>query len=165
MNSAYSKATEELRALIARTELELAELEVESFNRVDALRLGMIILRRASEDTLPVAINIRRGTQTLFHVALEGTSADNDLWIARKSRAAERFGVPSLLLGLRSELTGQPIEDEAWFDVMLYAAHGGSFPITVRGTGQIATVTVSGLPSLVDHELVVASLREFIAKQ
>lgn len=165
MNSANSKASEELRNLISRTELELAELEVDSFNRKDALRLGMILVRRATEEALPVAMNITRGTQTLFHVALEGTTADNDDWIARKTRAVERFGVPSLLLGLRSQLTGVSIEDEPWFDVTLYAAHGGCFPIVVKGTGQIATVTVSGLPQLADHELVVAALREFIAKQ
>ncbi len=165
MDSADSKAADQLRALIARTELEILELEVDSFSRADALRLGLIVVRRATEANLPVAINIRRGLQTLFHVALEGSTADNDVWIARKSRAAERFGVPSLLLGLRGELSGQPIEDEPWFDVTLYAAHGGSVPITVKGTGQIATVTVSGLPQLEDHELAIDSLREFIAKQ
>jgi uncharacterized protein (UPF0303 family) len=39
-----------------------------------------------------------------------------------------------------------------------HAAHGGSFPLLVRGTGCVGAVTVSGLPQRVDHELVVEAL-------
>jgi uncharacterized protein (UPF0303 family) len=53
------------------------------------------------------------------------------------------------------------VEDNAWFDQTRYAAHGGSFPIYVRGTGPVATVTVSGLPQKADHDLVVEALAAF----
>ena len=39
-----------------------------------------------------------------------------------------------------------------------YAAHGGSFPINVAGTGIVGSVTVSGLPQREDHNLVVEAL-------
>ena len=39
-----------------------------------------------------------------------------------------------------------------------FAAHGGSFPISLAGTGVIGAVTVSGLPQRDDHQLVVEAL-------
>ena len=39
-----------------------------------------------------------------------------------------------------------------------YAAHGGSFPLNVFGTGIVGSVTVSGLPQREDHNLVVEAL-------
>jgi len=47
--------------------------------------------------------------------------------------------------------------------VSQYAAHGGAFPILVRGIGCIGTVAVSGLPQLEDHRLVVETLEAFLA--
>jgi uncharacterized protein (UPF0303 family) len=39
-----------------------------------------------------------------------------------------------------------------------FAAHGGSFPIHVKGIAVIGAVSVSGLPQRADHELVVEAL-------
>jgi uncharacterized protein (UPF0303 family) len=120
-------------------------------------------VRKGTEGSLPIAIDIRRGGQILFHAALDGAQPDNDVWIERKSRAVERYGIPSLLLGTRPKIAGKRIEDEGWFDQSLYAAHGGGFPIVVEGTGVVAVVTVSGLAQVDDHDLVVSALREFVA--
>ena len=70
--------------------------------------------------------------------------------------------MPSLLVGLRGRLGGGRIEDHAWFDQSRYAAHGGSFPVYVADVGAVATVTVSGLPQVQDHNLVVQALREVL---
>jgi uncharacterized protein (UPF0303 family) len=39
-----------------------------------------------------------------------------------------------------------------------HADHGGSFPLRVRGAGVVAAITVFGLPSRKDHDLVVSTL-------
>ena len=45
-----------------------------------------------------------------------------------------------------------------------FAAHGGAFPLLVRGVGPVGTVVVSGLPQVEDHRMVVAALREHLAR-
>ena len=100
----------------------------------------------ARERAAPVAIDIRRGGQQLFHAALPGSTPDNDAWIDRKRRVVERYGASSYLVGARFRAKGTTFEESSRLDPDTYAAHGGSFPITVEGAGVIGTVTVSGLP-------------------
>lgn len=155
------QSPEALEALIGRVEEEVSKLQLPRFSQEDALALGLLIVELATEREMPVAVDIRRGTHVLFHVSLPGATPDNDLWAERKARTAERYGVPSLLVGLRGRLGGGRIEDHAWFDESAYAAHGGAFPVYVRGTGPVAVVTVSGLPQKQDHDLVVQALTKF----
>ena len=152
--------TDAIAARIREIEAQLAELVLGRFTNTDAHRLGLILLSTAVERGLPITIDVTRGSQVVFHVAMDGTTADNDDWVRRKTRAVQRFGEPSLLIGLRHRLAGGRIEDEAWFDERRYAAHGGCFPIMVRDVGMVATVTVSGLEQTEDHALVVEALRE-----
>lgn len=154
-----------LLSLIGRIEGETQELQFPSFDQDDAVSLGLLLVELGRERKLPIAIDIRRGNHILFHAALPGATADNDSWIERKSRTAERYAVPSLLVGLRNRVGGGRIEDFAWFDVKQFAADGGSFPLYVKGTGAVGTVTVSGLPQKADHELVVEALRAFAGRQ
>lgn len=151
-----------LEALIGRIEGEINELQFPGFSLDDALNLGLLLVELGKERALPIAIDITKGEQVLFHVALPGATPDNGRWIRAKQRTAARYEVPSLLVGLRGRLRGGRIEDEGWFDETVYAAHGGSFPIYVTGVGAVATVTVSGLPQVQDHNLVVEALREVL---
>lgn len=151
-----------LEALIARIEAEIRELQFPGFSPDDSLNLGLLLVELGKERDLPIAIDITKGRQVLFHVALPGATPDNDHWIRAKQRTAARYEVPSLLVGLRGRLGGGRIEDQGWFDERRYAAHGGSFPVYVTGVGAVATVTVSGLPQVQDHDLVVEALREVL---
>lgn len=149
-----------LEALIERIEGEVAELQLPRFSKDDALTLGLQLVEMGKQSNLPIAIDITKGDQVLFHVALEGATPDNEGWVQAKQRTAARYEEPSLLVGLRGRLGGGRIEDNAWFDQSTYAAHGGAFPVYVRGVGAVAVVTVSGLPQMQDHDLVVQALRE-----
>ena len=104
---------------------------------------------------------MRRNGQQLFHAA-PGTAPDNDAWIVRKTRVVDRFGRSSLNVGERARQAGTTFEEQMRLDPDLYAAHGGAFPVSVRGVGVIGTVAVSGLPQLEDHRLVVEVLSEFL---
>ncbi|WP_313750663.1 heme-degrading domain-containing protein [Streptomyces parvus] len=138
-------------------------LTLPRFSYDDAFALGSLLVELARERHAPVAIDIRRGAQQLFHAALPGSSADNDAWIDRKRKVVERYGESSYLVGSRFRAKGTTFEESSRLDPDTYAAHGGSFPIAVEGAGVIGTVTVSGLPQAEDHAMVVEALERFAA--
>ncbi|KOV59192.1 heme-degrading domain-containing protein [Streptomyces sp. MMG1121] len=145
-------------------ELEAQErrLVFRQFTYDDAWALGSLLVELARERRAPVAIDIHRAGQQLFHAALPGSTPDNDVWIARKRRVVERYGAASYLVGARFRAKGTTFEDSSRLDPGTYAAHGGSFPLTVENVGVIGSVTVSGLPQVEDHRLVVAALEQFL---
>jgi uncharacterized protein (UPF0303 family) len=153
---------ENVDELIAEIVEQEARLVFTSFSHADAWALGSLLVRLATERSLAVTIDIARGEQQLFHAALEGTAADNDQWVQRKARTVRRFSNSSFLVGLRHRATGTPFEARGWNDPMQFAAHGGSFPIIIRDSGVIGTVTVSGLAQIDDHRLVVEALETIL---
>ncbi|MCD7444171.1 heme-degrading domain-containing protein [Streptomyces lincolnensis] len=152
----------ELTPPIEELEAQERRLVFRQFTHDDAWALGSLLVELARERQAPVAIDIHRSGQQLFHAALPGSAPDNDAWIARKRRVVERYGSASYLVGARFRAKGSTFEESSRLDPDEYAAHGGSFPITVEGVGVVGAVTVSGLPQLADHRLVVEALEEFL---
>lgn len=141
------------------------ELQFTHFTNETALELGLALLREARTRTKPVTIDIARNGQQLFHYAMQGTSADNDEWIRRKNHVVNRFGHSSLYMGTYLKQAGQTMEEKYLISSREFAAHGGAFPLIIKGVGVVGTITVSGLPQKEDHELVVTTLRQFLAQK
>jgi uncharacterized protein (UPF0303 family) len=122
-------------------------------------------VERAQGEGLPIAIDIMRGSHQLFHASLSGSSPDNDEWVKRKARVVYRFGHSSFYMGELLKSRGQTMEKAYLIPDSEFAPHGGSFPVIVKGTGVVGTITVSGLPSQDDHKLVVEAIRNYLASQ
>lgn len=131
-----------------------AKLQFVAFDENTAWKLGSAIVAEATARALPIAIDIRRGDRQLFHASMPGASADNDQWIARKVRTVNRFGHSSFYIGRFLASLGKTMAEKYYVSEQEYAAHGGCFPIIVKGTGMVGTVAVSGLPQEEDHRLV-----------
>ncbi|MGV9250843.1 heme-degrading domain-containing protein [Streptomyces sp. NPDC003697] len=154
--------TPESTPTVADLEAQERRLVFRRFTHDDAWALGSLLVELARERQAPVAIDIHRAGQQLFHAALPGSTPDNDAWIARKRRVVERYGSASYLVGARFRAKGTTFEESSRLDPDVYAAHGGSFPIHVEDVGVVGAVTVSGLPQLADHRLVVEALERFL---
>jgi uncharacterized protein (UPF0303 family) len=140
------------------------ELRFERFDYDDAWRLGTMLVEEGRSRQLPIAIDITRGGQQLFHAALPGSTPDNDAWIQRKIRSVLRFGRSSMYISLQRNLDGRSLADVSFVDPREFAAAGGCFPVHVEGCGIVGTVTVSGLPQVEDHRLVVGAIRRFLGR-
>jgi len=144
---------------------EEQELQFNRFDEQTAWEIGSKLVARASNANLSVTVDITRGAHQLFHASLPGTSADNDEWIKRKVRLVYRFGHSSFYMGQMLKQMGKNIEDVFLIPESEFAPHGGCFPIIIKGTGMVGTITVSGLPQEEDHQLVVGTIRAFLAEE
>ena len=139
-------------------------LQLSRYDNDDSFRLGMMLVERARADRLGLTVDLTRVHQQLFHIALPGTTLDNDHWVRRKTAVVYRFHRSSLYMGVSCRAKGVNLAERFAVDPAEFAAHGGAFPIRVRGVGLVGTVTVSGLPQEEDHRLVVATLERFLAQ-
>ncbi|MEU1310725.1 heme-degrading domain-containing protein [Streptomyces cinnamoneus] len=157
-----SEATPAVNDEVGRLEDDERRLVLDRFGHDDAWRLGVLLTDLARERGAAVAVAIHHGPQRLFHCALPGTSADNDAWLDRKCRVVSRYAASSFLVGARFRAKGRTFEESSRLDPDHYAAHGGAFPLRVRGTGVVGAVAVSGLSQAEDHALVVEALERFL---
>lgn len=146
---------------IDRIKDEEERLIFGSFDSELARRIGFALHEEAQSRSASVTIDIRAFGQQLFHLAMPGTSPDNDRWIDRKSNVVLRFHRSSLLVGRTLAHGGDTIEGRYFVSPMEYSPFGGSFPIRLEGGAVVGAVTVSGLPQEEDHALVVAVLERF----
>jgi uncharacterized protein (UPF0303 family) len=139
------------------------DIQFASFGNDMALAVGMALVQAAREKGKAVTVDITRSGQQLFHFAMAGTSVDNGEWVKRKNRVVQRFGHSSYYMGISLKNVGQTIEGKYLLPESEYAAHGGAFPLIIKGVGVVGTITVSGLPQQEDHELVVSTLKQFLS--
>jgi uncharacterized protein (UPF0303 family) len=136
-------------------------LVFEHFNEDTARELGLLIRQRA-EKLGPVIVDIRNlANDPLFFVAMPGTSPANADWARRKRNLVNRLSLSSYALGAKERLGDKTLESMA-LNPRDHAAHGGCFPIRVKGAGMVGTVTVSGLPQRDDHKLATDSIAEVL---
>ncbi|MCG9659890.1 MULTISPECIES: heme-degrading domain-containing protein [Vibrio] len=150
-----------LDSLIAEENL----LQFPYFNQKVAWDIGNELRANAIEKHAKVAINISVGEQCLFHCALDGATLDNQEWVRRKSNVTKRFQRSSWYMKHYLEMKGKNIEQASFIDEKDYSPFGGSFPIRVKNTGMIGTITVSGLPQHEDHQLIVDVLSQYLKKE
>lgn len=134
----------------------------DSFNEDIAYEIGCALRKRAAAQQAPVVIDIRSANRRYFFAALPGSAPNNDNWARRKGNMTLDKHCSSLLVGERMAAKQQTVGADYGFDPLDYAAHGGSFPVRVRQVGVVAAITVSGLPSQEDHELIISVLADYL---
>jgi uncharacterized protein (UPF0303 family) len=133
-------------------------LKFPAFDEASAWKIGCRLREMALARNAPLVIEVRRFGQLLFFCALAGSTPDNADWARRKSNVVARFHRSSYGLGLELQQKNTTLADRFGLALTEFAAHGGSFPVAIAGSGVIGSVAVSGLPQRADHELVVEAL-------
>jgi uncharacterized protein (UPF0303 family) len=134
-------------------------IQFDTFDFGDAWAVGSRLVELGNARQHPIAVSIVFGEQRVFHAALPGSCADNDAWLENKFRVVRRFANSSLAVGARFRANSRDFRTDSNLDPTTHAAHGGAFPLRVRGS-LIGIVGVSGLAQRDDHDLVVEVLTE-----
>lgn len=147
--------TEALLSSILRQEQALV---FERFDEKTAWTLGAALRGWAEAEDWPLVIDIRLFHRPLFYAALPGSVPDNNEWARRKRNVVERFHRSSYGVGRELAAKNDTLANRYGLATADYADHGGGFPITLKGTGVIGVIVVSGLPQREDHMLIVNTL-------
>jgi uncharacterized protein (UPF0303 family) len=141
---------------------ELTRIDLGVFSSEDAADLGLCAVEVITERELDLAVDIVLRDYLVFRVRLGTTGPENDPWLLGKAAVARYFEEPSLLVRRRLEASGQTVADVG-LDPDAYRAHGGSIPL--RAGGEIVgTITASGEPDVVDHDVAAEALRRFLER-
>jgi uncharacterized protein (UPF0303 family) len=147
---------------IERVVLQEKRLQFESFDSCTAWEIGNRLKAAAEQRGVPVVIDISLHGFPLFFYAMPGTTPSNGDWVRRKRNLVALMHRSSYAIGLSLERDKANLDATMGLPLRDYAPHGGCFPILLRNTGCVGTITVSGLPQRQDHELVVAILADYL---
>lgn len=142
---------------LAKIALQEERLQFDAFTPDMAWQLGTRLKEAVKALGKSVAIDIQLVGQPLFFFAMPGTTPDNVDWIRRKRNVVHRYQRSSYAIGLEFQQKNTTLQERG-LDSRDHAPAGGCFPIRLRGTGFIGTITISGLPQREDHNVVVAVL-------
>lgn len=138
----------------------LARLDFGVFTNEDAVDLGLCAVEIITERELDLAVDVIIDDYLVFRARLGSTGPGNDPWLAGKAAVAVHFEEPSLLVRRRHEATGQTVADFG-LDPDVYRAHGGSVPLRAGGR-IVGTITISGEPDVIDHEVASDAVKRFL---
>lgn len=138
----------------------LATVDLGHLDNDAAVDLGLLVLEIATERGLSLAVEVVLGTDVVFRAKLGSTGPENDPWLAGKAAVARHFEVPSLLVRRRLEAAGETVQDHD-LDPDRFRAHGGSIPLRAGGA-VVGTLTTSGAPDVVDHDVSAEALRRYL---
>jgi uncharacterized protein (UPF0303 family) len=146
------------------TQLALQEehLQFETFTPDTAWQLGTRLKTAVEALGKAVAIDISLTGQPLFFFAMPGTTPDNVDWIRRKKNVVHRFQRSSYAINREEKKSGGTLLQKSGMNSQDHAAAGGCFPVRLRGGGFIGTITVSGLPQRIDHNIIVEVLAAWL---
>lgn len=134
-------------------------VDLPSFTRDDAVRLGEIAVAVIREWDRDLAVDVHIGDELAYRAQLGSTGQDNADVIQGKILVAKRFGHASLLARLKRD--ADPSVADGLDD--RYKFWGGCIPIFVNGE-LAASISTSGEPDTVDHEAAAESVRRFLAE-
>jgi uncharacterized protein (UPF0303 family) len=143
--------------------VEQKKLELRVFDYDFVWELGGRLYQRARSESLPVAIEIRHGSDIVFAMLAPGGTIDNFDWARRKSAVVHRFHRSSLHVKLQAQADGYDFNSRFRLPLQDYAAGGGGYPLILKGGAFIGSVGVSGLPDIDDHKLITHCLADLLA--
>ncbi len=131
-----------------------------SFGAEEAWRLGSRLRGSLLARGAAGSMEIDLAGHLLFACATAGAAPGQANWIRRKRNTVRHFARSTYAVGRKLERDGTTLLISNGLSEVDFAAHGGGFPLMLKGTGMVGSVVLSGLPQREDHNLVIEALAE-----
>lgn len=149
---------------LKRLAIQEERLQFDSFNADTALDVGMRLKALIASRGAKAAFDIQLAGHPLFFYAMSGTTPDNVDWIRRKRNVVMRFHKSSYAFSLGVQKNGHSLVERFGAGTDQLILSGGGFPIRLRGSGVVGSITVSGLPQRDDHGVIVEVLAAMLGQ-
>lgn len=145
-------------------EKQEALLRFSHFDHSIAWELGCMMVQRAKDQGITIAVSIRMANGSIvFQYLPEGTNALNEKWMRRKFNTVTLMESSSLRAAFTVEAKAETLQTHALREED-YALCGGGFPIRIQGMEPIVGVILaSNLYHITDHEFITDCLREYLS--
>ena len=147
---------------LAVLEQQEAGLQFPVFDAEIAWKLGSLLRAKLEALKAGGSVEIEVAGHLLFACVTSGATPGQANWIRRKRNTVHHFARCTYAIGRRLERDEATLMGRHGLNETDYAAHGGGFPIVLRGTGMVGTVVLSGLPQRDDHNLAVEAMAEVL---
>lgn len=137
------------------------DLRFQSVTFASLHEIGERILSLAAERGGHVYVMIRIAGYVVYSAAMDGTSVNNAMWARRKANTAELVGHSSMYDGLVNRERKRSLRERGLSEED-YTEEGGSFPVILSSGVIIGSITVSGMRSDEDHQLIADVLSEYL---
>lgn len=136
-------------------------LQFDAFTAAEGWALGLAARQAAMAHGGNIAVDVTLGGVQVFRCTVGEATPNNTRWIRRKANVTLESWKSSLRMMLELQLSDRSAEEFGW-SAADYVLAGGCFPIRVRGTGVVGTLTVSGLPQTHDHQVAADALASYL---
>lgn len=135
----------------------------DTFDRVTAYDIGTRIANKAIAQQLPITIEVYLNDMTVYRYSHTGSNPINMNWSIRKRNSVLMFGHSTMWLNEKLKGEYPLLEARYGLNSEDYTLLEGSFPILTH-SGVIGAISVSGLKPQEDHQIIVDTLTEYLAK-
>lgn len=139
------------------------EYTFDTFNANIAIEIGNRLVERAKKEKLPIVIDIATPSLTYYHVALEGATANNERFIARKKETVMRFFHSTWWVSYKVNHQSSSMHEKYGTNDRDFSILYGGWPILVSHLGVIGSICVSGLTQEEDNQLIMDALNEYFS--
>ena len=137
-------------------------LRFDHFSGRDAWDLGSLLVQRAFDRQLDIAISIRKlNGHVVFQYTTQNTTLSNQQWMKRKFNTVSLTENSSLRAWATAEHKGQSFADQG-ISSADYAFCGGGFPIRLKSGELVGVLIVSNLPHKLDHGFAVDGIAQWL---
>jgi uncharacterized protein (UPF0303 family) len=146
-------------------QIELLEKQYvfDAFDRTTAYAIGTMLANKAIHQNLPITIEIYLNDMVAYRYSHTGSHPINMNWSIRKRNAVLMFGHSTMWLNEKLKGDYALLSARYGLNSEDYTLLEGSFPILTQ-SGVIGAISVSGLKPQEDHQVIVDTLTEYLAK-